>query len=230
MAQHSMFVCLTQKRCHLAFLAVHQESSQLEAFRERLEEASPGLDEESVCVFHQLFKSGELSEGGGDDAVKSLGGRFFSVILRECNAPEVEIEVEMNRSSRLDPPLFWSTNLARINYVTKVFRACMLAGFPLVIVGDAPIESVIGMAANDTLDRGYSGLGKTGRGSLFLVKGITKEFVRSWTAGGVEEDCLKHPWTIQDLEVRKSMCIIEERLTPRHVDLQLFFMFSNLFT
>lgn len=194
------------KKYHPTFLAVHQEASQLEAFRKRLEEASPGLDEEIVGVFEELFKSGELLGGvdkGGEDDIQRLGSGFFAVILQVCNAPDEEVD----GCSRSVTPLLWSRGCARINHVIKVFRACISAGVPLVIVGDAPIESVMGRAARDALERGYSGVGKTGSGSVFLKKWISKEFVRSWTAGGVEENCLQHPWTIQNLEVSNLKCM-----------------------
>lgn len=181
-----------------------------------MEEASPGLDEESVGVFEELFKSDELLGGvdkGGKDDIKRLGSRFFAVILQVCNAPDEEVD----GCSRSVAPLLWSRGRARINHVTKVFRACFSAGFPLVIVGDAPIESVMGMAATDALDRGYIGVSMTGRGSMYLAKEISREFVRLWTSGGVEENNLQSPWTIQDLEVRKLKCM-KKLSTPGHVE------------
>lgn len=166
-----------------------------------LGEMTPGSDDENRRFFEELYESGELLEGVGEFGegdVKGIGNGLFSVTLRVNE----ELPEQLDGVSRDSTPLWWCKGRVRMDRATDVCKACIHAGIPLVLESDAPDESVMGVAALDALDRGYDGLGKVGGGSIYLTQAISKDFVRSWVAGGAKEDCLRYPWTIQDLEVR----------------------------
>lgn len=190
------------------FLSVHPFQAEHAKAREeilgRLKKiATSELTEGHIQVFGEMFNDGELLEGesdfpreGGDGGLKN---DWFFAKLKAENAPEPSGRCRLVR----DPTCFWTDGPDRLERLTKVFNACVAAGIPLMVEGDAPGMSVMGICAQEAVEQEYVGLGSKGRASGRGPFYVDREVSNKWIAGCVDENCLDgHTWLLRNHEVR----------------------------
>ncbi|CAN0036817.1 unnamed protein product [Scytosiphon promiscuus] len=174
------------------------------------------LDDETLSVLLRMWDEGELRDGTGDldgGLQGSNNGMFFG-LLSMAKAPPPRY-----RTAGGDDESFWSAGEARKHYTRKAFLACMAAGFPFILEGDAPLGSVMGTASRHALDAGFTRLGNLGGRSGTAMFNLKKTFVDRWVEGHVGPGLLSNSfgrsstWTIQNVEEdalvdRKSLTTI----------------------
>lgn len=153
-----------------------------------------------------MWHKGELKDGTGSfgDGVEGLDNGLFYGFLSRDNAPPYHAGRRED-----DSDSFWSKGEARRRHSDRVFRACLEAGFPVLIEGDIT-RSVMGAASRAGVAERISKLGNLGVRRGTSMFGLSKEFVDCWVEGDVGDNMLrdafggKMTWTIQNFEVSES--------------------------
>lgn len=161
------------------------------------------LDAETLRVLQEMYKRGDLVDGianFGVDGEQGFKNGLFYCVLRRETAPAAEYDSSHPRGT---VPLFWTKGTGRRQLTLEYFTACARAKFPLVIVGDATDDSVMGTAAMDAVRANVETLGTIGRKSGIFAFGVSLDFADKWKSGSVAESSIEgKTWAIQNHEVR----------------------------
>lgn len=162
------------------------------------------LDDETLSVLLDMWDSGELRGGAGGLGAGLQGcsnGMFYGYLsLANAPAPRRPRSVEDDESP-------WSLGEPRREYSRKRVRACIAAGLPVILEGDAPAKSVMGAVGRQALDAGITKLGNLGGRYAVSMFELNRTFVEGWAQGRVGPGMLassfgrSSTWTIQNFEV-----------------------------
>ncbi|CAM9691866.1 unnamed protein product, partial [Pylaiella littoralis] len=159
--------------------------------------ATSQLTEDHLKLFGEMFDDGDLLEGESDfpreRGGKGLKNGWFFARLRWENASAA------GKSRRVrEPTCFWTDGKDRLDRLTRVFKACVAAGIPLMVKKDAPEKSVMGICAREAVGQGYVGLGSKGRVSTTDSFPVDDEVVDDWIGRCVDRNYLNgHTWLLQ---------------------------------
>ncbi|CBJ27861.1 conserved unknown protein [Ectocarpus siliculosus] len=160
------------------------------------------LAKETCDILVDMWHKGELKDGTDSlgDGFGCLDNGLFYGFLSRDNAPPYNV-----RRREDDGDSFWSKGEARRRHSDRVFRACLTAGFPVLIEGDIT-RSVMGAVCKAAVGMHISKLRNLGVRRGTSMFSLSEEFVDCWVEGNVGDNMLrdafggKTTWTIQNFE------------------------------
>ena len=183
-------------------LATDDRRGRFNAFIDR-------CDEGTREVLHKLFNDNDILDGvdvfGEDGNNEGFNNGLFSCLM--CKPADSE----GGRSER--EWKLWSEN---------AFIACMNAGIPLILKGDAPNVSPIGEMMRSAEDVHATRLGQIGRKSGTGLLTLNEKFTDRWRVGDVRTLDLANTLrggtlTIDNTEVRTRGLRMHERFLHAHI-------------